>query len=290
MTRTASRSATELGLASVIASVVVLSFGPIIVKDSRFDALAFLFWRLWAGVAITVPVLYLLGGRLDRRVLRASFAGGVIFALNAALFFTALKRTSVANATVISSTAPIVLFWVGWRFFGERARPIEVVATLCGIGGIALVVLGGGQSGTSDLLGDMLAIGAMLLFAAFLAASKTARVQLTTMEYTTGWTIWAAIVATPIALLSGQPMTTDHTLSWVLLVLIAGVLGLGHFLMAFAHGRVPLAVISVLNLANPLLSTVWAWFIFDERLVLLQFLGIAVVIASLSVVVLRSSS
>src|SRR4051812_50128194 len=80
------------------------------------------FYRLWIGALVTAIVLYLRNGRLSWRVLRYSAPGGIAFGVNISLFFSALKLTSVANATVISALQPALLFLVVGRMFGEKVE------------------------------------------------------------------------------------------------------------------------------------------------------------------------
>jgi len=59
------------------------------------------FHRLWIGSLAVLGVFYGTGGRLSKAGLRTSFWGGLLFGLDIIFFFSALKLTTVANATIV---------------------------------------------------------------------------------------------------------------------------------------------------------------------------------------------
>jgi drug/metabolite transporter (DMT)-like permease len=93
-----------------------------------------------------------------------------------------------------------------------------------------------------------------------------------------------------VALLSGDRLAVPEASGWATIVLIAIVNGaLGHFLMNWAHAHVPIVVTSLLTLAIPVFAAGAAAVFIDEPVTAAQVVGMAVVIAALSVVVLRTS-
>lgn len=273
------RSATT----AAVVAVVAFAFGPIIVKDASLEALAFAFWRLWLAATAYTVFIYLRGRRLSLEMMRVAAPGGVTFGINIALFFSAVKLTSIANATLIATLQPIPLMVVGQVWFGERVRWNDVAWTLVAISGVAIVVIGSQDSSTGNLLGDLLAAVAMLSFAAYFVATKRARRVLDTSEYMAAMMITASIVMTPVVLVSGQPLIPDDL--WrntVLVIAMVAIPGSGHVLNNYALKYLPLLAVSLLTLASPVVSIVLAWVILDETLALVQVVGIIVVLGSLS--------
>jgi drug/metabolite transporter (DMT)-like permease len=268
--------------AAVIA-VIAFGFGPIIVKDSGFEALAFAFWRIWLAGTVYVCVLYARGRRLSVQTFRTAAPGGVAFGLDLALFFSAVQLTSIANATLIATLQPIPLMIIGQIWFGERVRTSDVAWTAAAIGGVIIVVIGSQGSATGNLTGDLLAAVAMLAYAGYFVATKQARRTLDTGEYMAAMMLVAGIVMTPLVLLSGQSLVPDDGLrTWLLVVAMVAVPGTGHVLNNYALKYLPLLVVALLTIAAPVVSIVLAWLILDESLVLIQVIGIIIVIGSLS--------
>ncbi len=267
--------------------IFLFSWGPIFVRDNEFGALPFAFWRLLGAAAWAVAALYLRGGRLDRRVLRHSLAGGVVFTVNAATFFTAIKTTTVANTMIIGSTAPIFLLWAASRIFKEQISYRVIVATPVAIAGMVLVLLGRPEdSGGGSLTGDVLAVVAVVAFAGYLVASRVARTHLSALEYQAGWSTIATVLMLPIALLSFDPLVIADSWSWGVAATMAVTAGLAHLLVNYSHRHVSLRAITLLNMVAPALAVLWAWFLFDEQLGRLQWLGVPLVVVSVLAVVL----
>ncbi len=267
--------------------IFLFSWGPVFVRDNEFGALPFAFWRLFGAAIWAVAALYLRGGRLDRRVLRHSLVGGMVFTVNAITFFSAIKTTAVANAMVIGATAPVFLLWAASRVFKERISFRVVLATPVAIAGMAMMLLGRSEgTGQGSLSGDLLAVVAVLAFAGYLVASRIARSHLSALEYQAGWSTIATVLMLPIALLSFDPLIISDTWSWGVAGTMAVTAGMAHLMVNYSHRYVSLRAISLLNMTAPGLAILWAWFLFDEQLGGLQWLGVPLVVISVLAVIL----
>jgi drug/metabolite transporter (DMT)-like permease len=276
-------------LSAAVIAVVAWGIGPVLIKFVHLPGLAVAFYRLWLGALMWLVVLYLRGGRLSRSVLWRSTPGGVAFGLNVALFFTAVKLTTVTDASIISALQPALVLLVVGRMFGERVTRYDALWTALAIAGVVLVVAAGGSGGGGDIGGDVLAVGALAAWTWYFLASKTARRQLGALDYQAALALVAAVVITPVALAAGAtpaPRTLGNV--WWLVVIAVGPGG-GHLLMNWAHAHVRLSITSLLTLASPVISAVGAAVALGEPLFALQVAGMAVVIASLAAVVYRMS-
>jgi drug/metabolite transporter (DMT)-like permease len=282
LSRTSDRARIAIGAA--VLSIALQSLGPIFVRKSELKGLAFAFHRMWLAAAVYALIAALRGRPVSRRAIRLSAAGGLFFAFNIATFFIAVNRTSVANATVIGALQPIVLLMVVNRMFGERPTRRDVVWTFVSIGGVLVVVLGSSSARTGDPVGDLLAVVAMVGFAGYLVASKRARTTLGAFEYQSALSVVAALALVPVILLSGE-LDWPGASSWPWIAAMVTLPGSGHLLMNYAHGHVRLSLLGVVTVLAPAFSTVLAWALLDESLVLVQVAGIAVAVFALAILV-----
>ena len=266
-------------------AVLVQSFGPVIVRKIDLGGLAVGFNRCWMGALFTVALLYLKGERLSWHIIKHSAPGGLTFALNIATFFVAVKRTSIANASVIAAMQPLFLMLIVNRVFGERPKAAHWVYSAVAMVGVVLVVRGSTNAKTGDPFGDFLAFVAMLLFGAYFLASKRARKTLTTFEYQTGLLIVATVAMLPMVLLSGSSIRVDRGIDWFWLSMMVLLPGSGHLLTNYALAHIPLIVPAVLNLFVPAGSTLLAWVLVDERLLPVQVAGVVVVVGALAIMI-----
>jgi len=278
-----------------VGGVVAVSFGvtlwaasTVIVKSSDVSGITFATCRLWIGVAALWIVGRLAGRRVSAALLRASVVPGVLFAANIALFFEALRRTSVANVTLITSIQPALVFLVARRMFGERITRWDVGWTLASLGGIALVVAGSAGSTGWHPSGDALALIAILVWTVFFLASKRIRANAGTIEYFTAVLGVAAVALTPVMLLSGRSFSDPSSRDWLLIVIVALGPGTGgHLLVTWAHRHVDVSLSSVIGVGQPVLAAGGAALFLDEKLVALQVIGGIITIIAVVAIVRR---
>ena len=281
----------RLGLAAASCAVVVWGASAVLIKEvDRLDGLGIATYRVWFG-AIAVSLAFLAsGGRITLALLRASLWGGLTFLADLVLFFVAVQKTSVANASVIGALQPLLVLLVANRLFGERARAAELAWGAVAILGAVVVVAGGDGGGANSRGGDLFAVGALVAWTAYFVATKSARRTLGAFEYLTGMSIVAAIALVPLPLLvPGTLGSTTGTGWWTIagITLVNGLLG--HFLMSWAHGHVKLLTVSLLTLAIPVIGAATAAAFIDEPLTPLQVAGMAGVIVALGLVTLSTA-
>jgi|TARA_B100000929_G_scaffold127071_2_gene100736 drug/metabolite transporter (DMT)-like permease len=267
-----------------------MAFGPIIIKISDLAEFRFVFWRLAAALVVYLAYLVVSGSRLTIDALRASFWGGLLFGVNLVLFVTFMRRTSATHAVVMGSLQPIVLLGVAGPLFGERPRRSLYLWSLLAIGGVVLSLQGGDPSGVATVEGDVLALFGMLLWCSYYIVSKRARMTLDSTVYQLCLTLVATIVILPAALISGHGVAPPSGAEWWPILLMAAIPGTGHLLTNYAHAHVTLTVMGLINLLFTVITPLYAWWLVDEALGGVQALGIAVVVATLAVVVTRPTA
>lgn len=279
----------RLGAAAVLSAVVIWGFTNTLIKLSPSPALTFAVHRIWLGSLLLLVACLASGRRLTRPIIRSSAPGGALLGVEIAFFFSAVKHTSIADVAVISALQPALILLVAGPLFGERVTRRDVGWTALSLVGVVLVTIGSSGTPVWSLYGDLLAVGSLLMWTAYFLVSKRARASVPTFEYMTVVFVVAAIVVTPIALVSGQPLGGIQAKDWVyLLVFVLGASG-GHLLVAWAHSSVDVSVSSLLMLAQPVVSSVAALVILGERLTPLTVAGGLVVLGSLAAVVTRAA-
>lgn len=244
---------------------------------------------MWLGSLLLLTILLASGRRLTWQGIRTSWLGGVLLGTEIAFFFTAIKRTSVADVTVISALQPALVMLVAGRLFGERVTGRDLWWSLVSLAGVVLVTVGSAGTPVWTLSGDLLAVGSLIAWTAYFVASKRARATVPAIEYTTVAFLVASFVVTPLAIASGQSLVAPGLDDWVLLaVFVLGASG-GHLLVSWAHSSVDVTVSSLLMLGLPVVSSLAALVILDEPLLPLTIVGGLVVLGSLAAIVSRAA-
>jgi len=264
--------------------------GNVIVRAVPLPGIQVAFWRILLGAVIYTAIFTARGGRVSKRALRISAPAGAVIAIELAIFFVAIKLTTVANAVVIGNMQPLILFYIATKRFGETISRWLIGVALVAFAGVGIVIFGSSEAASWSLRGDILAFVAMLFFAAYFVFAKTARQHLPTFEFQTMQLIVGAVVLAPIAFVeAGWQFDFPSASEWVWLAILLAVPGTGHLLMNFSHLRVRLSITSLLTLGIPAASTLAAAIFLDEPASGLQYLGMALVVVALAVVITREA-
>lgn len=280
---------TPAGLAGASIAITCWAAGNVMVVEAPLPGLQIAFWRIFLGAVVYTAFVYLRGGRITKPMLRAVTPAGVVISLEIAIFFVAVRNTTVANATVISNLTPIVLLAVAARAFHERVTGLLIAVTFVSLGGVVLVVFGSAQHTEWRPGGDVLAFVAMLFFAAYFVTAKRGRADVPIWEFQACLWIVGTITLLPVALVDAGGLDVPDLGQWAWLAALLAVPGTGHLLMNWAHNHVRLVIASMLTLAIPVLSTIGAVAFLDEEVNGVQILGMAITLVALAVVVRREA-
>ena len=275
-----------IGIAGALLAVSVWGIASIIPKELAMGGLAIAAYRFGMYAVAAGAVMGVRGNLIGGRVLRGSFGGGLALGLDVAFFFSAIKLTSVANATVIGALQPVVVAIIANRVFGEVIRRRDLALGGVAIVGVAVVVFSGAADAPTDWRGDLLAVGALFAWSGYFVMSKRAQTTITTNEYTVGAAIWVALINAPLALLFGQSLGLPQGDEWLWLAAMAFGAGvLGHAVMNWSLKQIPLWLGSTFTLLVPVVSTSAAWAFLDEPVTGIQAGAIGVVLLSLAGVI-----
>ena len=289
---TAAADAKDLsrGLIGAGIAVCAWSTGTILAKYIDMGSLAIGFYRFAFFAMMIVLWMRARGVPFRLRVLRDSMWGGIALGADIALFFSAVKLTSIVNATIIGSMQPIVVGVIAATFFGEKIGLRNVAWSLVALSGTVVVVASSADGGTGDLRGDLLALGAMLTWSAYFIASKNSKKTMTSTEFTAGTALWTMAICAPLGFVFGQDMSWPSATNWGWLIVMAVSSGLiGHAMMNWSLVRIPLWVGSTFTLLIPVFSALLAWIVLGEAVTVVQGIAMAVVIGALAVVVRNQS-
>lgn len=278
-----------IGVSATLYAVVVWGFGNVLANVIPLPGPELSFIRMVMGVAMAYVLLVATKGKLTRDGMRKSLFGGLSFAVNSAAFFTAVKYTSPNTATIIGTLQPFLLMLVSSRLFGEKVEKKAIFAGFVAIAGTTIAIFGAPKSGHDTFFGDFLAVIALLSYAAYFIFSKQARKSVSTLEYQLGLQIWATMFLLPLALFS-HSRSVPSIATFALVLLLAVVPGSGHFAFNWAHKHTTLVTASLLTLGTPIVTIVFSYFMLGQNVSVLQILGTAVTIVSLSFVVISRSS
>ena len=257
------RSGERAGIALVMASAIVWSFGGTIARFlTTGDSWTIVFLRsIWAAAFLFLFLLWRDGRKsilLFKTMGYPESRSRSVSRPRRAAFIVALQHTTVANILLIQASTPLVAALMGRVVFKERVAP----ATWTAIGAVILgvtVMVSGSLSGKVSPIGDMLAVLIALMFAtATVVTRRYAGVRMTP-ACCLGCVIDAA-VALPLAG-SLAVSTTDMALLFTF-----GALNLGLGMAFFVTGvrLLPAPIAALIGTLEPVLAPIWVWLVHAE--------------------------
>ncbi|MGI9597121.1 MAG: DMT family transporter [Acidimicrobiales bacterium] len=276
-----------LGVAAAVGSTVAWGASGVIAKAIDMGGLAVVAYRFWLSTVAFFAFMALTRRLPSRTALFAAMPGGLALAADVALFFSAVKLTTVANATVLAAMQPLLMMYLGTRLLGERVRAMQVAWSLVALVGVGLLVFGSSGLDQWSPTGDLLAVGALVAWTGYMFYSKSTQGSVSPLEYTAITGLISAVVCTGLAVAFGQDLSWPTTRSWLLLGLMAFGSGLcAHLLMNWALTRIPVWLGSTMTLVIPTAATAMAWAWLGESVTGLQLLGILVTMLALAAITL----
>lgn len=285
---TATATSGDLTRGLLAASVAVTAWGAagIIAKWLPLGALAIAAWRFAAYFVLIGGWRVARGHRLSWHAFKHSIFGGLLLASDVALFFTAIKLTTVVNATIIGALQPLILTLYGTKFMGETVTRRDIGLGLVALGGVCVIVFAGSNSGDASLLGDLAALGALVSWSGYFVFAKKADGVVSPTDFTLSAAIIVAAVNAPLALIFGQSMAWPSLEHWAwILVMAIGAGLLGHNLMNWSIVRIPLWLGSTMTLMVPIVSSGIAWLVLDEPLNAIQIAAMFVTVLAIAALV-----
>ena len=275
---------------SLLVAGCALSWGAIgvIVRELPMPALTIVAWRVLLSAGSVALILGLMR-RWDllRRPRWPVLALGALLAVHWALYFLAIKQTSVASAVLVTYAGPIVIAMLAPLLIGERVPPISVGALAVSAAGIALISLSGG-SGESAVRpeGVLLAVGTAISMAVLVVLLKRfgsesdPRTVVVYLDGTATALLWPALV------FADYPLSAESVGYLLLLgVVLTGLFGLIYVL---ALRWVPATTVGILSYMEPVAAAILAALLLGERLTVAVLVGGAAIVAAGVAVVLRT--
>jgi drug/metabolite transporter (DMT)-like permease len=293
----------RLAFLCLLAGGCAIAFAPIFVRLADTGPVASAFWRC----ALAVPLLWIwfvaharpvtpveTGAQPERS--RGSgwvpaFTGttgllvlaGLFFAGDLGVWHWSIVWTSVANSTLLANLAPIFVTLAGWILWRQKVTRLFLLGMFLAIAGMFVLVGPNFAAGGTKLAGDALGALTAVFYAGYFLTIKSARDAGASTARLMAWsTTITAIALLPVALASPQAFLPSSPRGWAVLVglaLVTQILGQGLIAYAFAH--LPASLSSVSLLIQPVMAALFAWWLFNEPVGPLQFVGGAIVLAGI---------
>lgn len=276
-----SRPAPDLdraALRSAVGGVLFAGFSPLLVRLSPVGPSATVIWRVLLALPATLWL-----ARNDRPMpVRAklwALLSGFLLAGDLVLWNRSLLMTTILEANVLVMLYPLLVSIGAWLITGERLGGRIGLGGLIAFAGI-VVMTAGPSTGTSSMIGNLLAIAAAVFYAGSLLVTARLRQTHAAASVTIWIFIGAALSALPPALLEG-PLLAATAPGWGLLILYGVITFFSSFLTNRSLGRLPASLVAIIGYGQPVIATLGAIPLFGEVPTASDAVGAGIVVAGL---------
>jgi len=274
-----------LGLAI---GVVSTSCAAILIRLADAPPLVIGAYRLGLASLLLTPLALSLGRRelqrLSRRDLGLAIVSGLFLGLHFAAWITSLELTTVASSVVLVATNPLFVGLASHFLLSEKVDRAMWLGIVVSVIGAAIIGYGDFDVAGKALWGDLLALLGALAGSSYLLMGRRLRARLSLLTYVfpTYWT--AAIVLSLGAWIAGDSLAGFSGRTYLMFLLLALVPQIvGHSMLNWALKHLSPTLVSVSILAEPISSTILAYFVLAEAPTPIKMAGGVLVLAGIYV-------
>lgn len=246
------------GLGAPLGKVVFAgSVTPLLLTDFRIVGAAILFW---------VVSFFIEEPEVSVRDHLALFGASLLaIVLNQGFFMLGLSYTTPINATIITTSLPIVTILMAAVFLHERVTRSKVGGVFLGAVGALVLITGGSEvAGTGSVRGDLMVLTAQICFSCYLIFFKGLIGRYKAVTLMKWMFTYATLCMLPVSVkpMAALPWESIPAIEWWICVAYAvGPTFLSYLLLPLGQARLSPAVVSIYNYVQPVVAAavaVWA--------------------------------
>jgi drug/metabolite transporter (DMT)-like permease len=274
-----------LAFPALLVGNVALAFGPWLVRLADVGPVATGFWRL----ALALPLLLLIGqltgqaAHWPRRALVATVAIAALFySLDLAAWNAGIRLTKLGNSTLFGNSGSFVFAIYGLSLARRAPSVRQGLALLLAVCGAALLMARSYEVSPKNFAGDLLTLGAGLLYGGYLVFVERGRTELKPLPLLILATAFSLPILLVISLGLGERLWPSDWTPLLIFALSSQVIGQG--LLVYSIGTLPPLVVGLALLTQPVISGAVGWTAYGETLSPTDIAGALAIAAALVLV------
>jgi len=278
--------------------IIVLPLGLLAVSTASIfvrmvpdlPAITIAFWRM--AIASAILWVITMPGRssglssVNRgRVIIA----GILLGLHFACFFGALKYTSIANATVLSTMAPVFTVIIERFALGRIWSKTILFGLIAAIGGAVIIQGGHFDFGQASTTGNLLGLAASVFIAAVLLLTEQIRKDTAALIFSRSLYLVGALTMLLMIGFTGQSLLPAAMIDFLWLILL-GIIPtvFGHTSFYYAVKFVSPTVVAAVPLGEPIVASTLGWYLLHENVPGLTVVGGVLTLTGLFLIIYQS--
>lgn len=270
---------------SLFLGILCFAFSPIFVKLVPLSALSVAFYRMFFAWVILAPYcLFYKNLCIPARALTIAIAGGLVFALDIAVWNISILKSTATISTLIANLAPL---WVGILSLVILKKQPGIsfwVGTLIAISGMCILV---GLQNVLNLKlnqGVLYALGSSVLYATYILITKDVLEHIDTVVFMFYSMLVSAVALGVYCLFDGDQLYNYSMHTWLILMMLGVVCQLAGWITTnYAIHKMDPARVSIALLGQTIATALLAWLILDEHIDFIELMGGVIVLVGIGV-------
>ena len=271
-----------LALLAVSSSAWVVRFLP------ELSSTTIAFWRMFLASIMAFILSYktFFSFVPDKRILFA----GMFLGFHFALFFRSVQLTSIAEAALLGTIAPVFTESFSMVFQKKKFSSKVFFGLLLALLGAYILISKSNFSQTSSM-GNVLAVLCSVAMAVVLIVGKNIRKSVGLFEYSRWLFFYASLCLFVVSFFDGSNIFEFETGDFSWFVFLAAIPTMvGHNIFYFLVKYLSTTTIAAVPLGEPLISSFGAYFLFGEPVSVVVFLGGATTLLGVFIIIKNDSS
>ncbi len=254
---------------TLFVGVLSVSFAAIFIRLADAPPLVIATYRMTIASVILIPIASIKSmkslKKLSKHDMLLILLSSVFIALHFGLWITSLSYTSIASSVVLVTSHPAFVAVISYFLWGERLNKLTISGIVVALIGVIFINYGGFTFGSRVILGDLLALIAGFAMGAYLIIGGQLRARIDILTYLTIIYTCSAVILLIATIISGHSLIGYSPTTYVMLILLAIVPQLlGHSCLNLAVRLMPVTIVSVAILGEPIGATLLGYFILNE--------------------------
>lgn len=275
---------------AALLGAICISFSGIFYLNASVSASTGTVFRALFGLPLLVVVAFAERrrfGALPTRTVRLSAVAGLFFVGDLMTWHLAIAAVGAGLATVLGNLQVLIVGFIAWIALGEKPSRNTLIALPIVLVGVVFIsgVIGSGAYGADPALGVVLGIACAFFYAGYLLTIRLGgRDQRRPAGPVATSTLVTALGAIVVGLVGGGLDWTPgpESLFWLMLYGLTSQ-SLGYLLISISLPRLPAVIVSVILLAQPVITVGLARVLLGETPSAVQTLGVGLVIGGIAI-------
>ena len=254
---------------TLLIGVLSVSFAAIFIRLADAPPLVIATYRMTIASVILIPIASMKSlkviNKLSRRDIFLVLLASIFLALHFGLWITSLSYTSIASSIVLATSHPAFVAAMSYFLWGERLNRITISGIVVALIGVVVINYSGFIFGSRAILGDVLALLSGFVIGAYLIIGGQLRSRIDIVIYLTMIYTCSSVILLLATLLLGYDLFGYSHTTYLMLILLAIVPQLiGHSSLILAIRLMPVTLVSVAILGEPIGATLLGYLILQE--------------------------